>query len=90
MDRFFNTMEESSALVALGWPIFRAQFSAYHFASFHDHLRHLHNLGILSTEIIGACILCWDYWKSAYRDEMLAVLFSKRWRKLRRNRVERG
>jgi hypothetical protein len=94
LDRFDPTVisgtQPSSALVALTWPVMSSHFSTYHFDSIKDHLlHHLTNVPILCAETVGLALLGWDYWKSAYRGEITRVLFSRRWRKLKRHRLER-
>lgn len=88
MDRF-NPSEPSSALIALGWPIFSRNFTVFHFNSIGDHARHLLNAPILIAEGFGLSLLGWDYWKSANRPAMLKTLFSRRWRILKLRRLER-
>jgi hypothetical protein len=89
IDRF-DPSRQSSTLVALTWPFLHARFAVYHFDSIWDHLHHVWSWPIMSAEALGLAFLGWDYWKSAYRKEMLQVLFSKRWRRMRRHRLERG
>ena len=88
IDRF-NPDMQSPALIALTWPFLNAQFASYHFASIGDHLHKLVNVPTISAEIVGASFLGWDYWKSANRGAMAKVLFSKRWRFMKRHRLER-
>ncbi len=90
MDHFFDPTRESTALVALTWPLLHARFSAYHFDSVWEHLHHLRSLAVVGAEILGILFLGWDYWKSAYSREMKQVLFSRRWRAVRRHRSERN
>lgn len=89
IDRFDPT-KQSPALIALTWPFLHAHFASYHFDSIVDHLEHLWNWPTMSAEALGLAFIGWDYWKSAYRKEMIAVLFSKRFRKIKRHHSERG
>jgi hypothetical protein len=82
-------LHPNSAAIALLWPILGTHFTSYPFDSAVEHLKSALRPDILITEILGILLLAWDYWKSSHRGELLKVLFSRRYRKLRRYRMER-
>ena len=84
-----NTPHDHSAAVALLWPFLGSKFASFPFASATEHLSSVARPELLIGELIGFLLLAWDYWKSARSKELTKLLFSRRYRLLRRHRLER-
>lgn len=86
-----NTLEgvlttSNSASVALLWPLMGVHFANFPYASFSEHLKHSLQLEILIGEVLGLLFIGWDYWKSENKVALHKVLFSRRYRALKRHR----
>jgi hypothetical protein len=76
----------NSASIALLWPLLGVHFASFPFSSLHEHLMHGLQPEILIGEVLGLLFIAWDYWKSENKAELHRVLFSRRYRLLRRHR----
>jgi hypothetical protein len=57
----------SMGLHTLLWPFFGWHFPVYPFRDLGQHLATILNPITLAGELLGAAILCWDYWKGRRR-----------------------
>ena len=88
-DVITSTPHDHSAAIALLWPFLTPKFATYPFASIGEHLSNIWQPDIFVGEIVGILLLSWDYWKSARSKELTKFLFSRRYRQLKRHRLER-
>jgi hypothetical protein len=84
-----GSVHDHSAAIALLWPFMTPKFATYPFASMTEHLSSVARPELLIGELVGLLLLLWDYWKSARSKELLKVLFSRRYRLIKRHRLER-
>jgi hypothetical protein len=57
----------SMGLGTLLWPVFGWRFPVYPFRNLGQHLATILSPITLAGELLGAAILCWDYWKGRRR-----------------------
>ncbi len=72
-DRLLN-VAESSAHLALVFPLEGWRFGTYPFESAMEHLASLMNPVTLGFEALGAFLLTWEVWKQAYLKEVFVGL----------------
>jgi len=53
--------EPKSAIIALGWPLAHRTFASFGFRSPVEHLRHLWNIPVLVTELMGVALIAWEF-----------------------------
>jgi len=62
---------ESSAYIALVFPIEGWKFASYPFENFGEHLKAMLNPVTLGFEALGLFLLSWEAWKQAYLQEVI-------------------
>jgi hypothetical protein len=87
-----GTTRERSALVALLYPFYLPRFSPAPFKDLAGHVWHALNALNIGSELLGAAILGWDYWKNRHESEIIQLLqirrHLRRKRRHRRHQVE--
>ncbi len=69
---------QHSAMVALLWPFFKSYFPVSPFNSFAGHMHRSFNPLSMGFEVVGACILFWEYWQVRHEHEILGTLTLRR------------
>ena len=72
-DRLLNS-QQSSAYMALIFPLDGWRFAEYPFADFKEHLAALMNPVTIGFEIAGLFFLGWEAWKQAYLHEVMTAM----------------
>jgi hypothetical protein len=78
--------EERSALIALLWPVYKARFSIAPFTDLSGHLSRSLNPFLIGSELVGAAILGWDWWKNRHESEIMQML---QWRRRHKKELKR-
>ncbi len=76
---------ESSLRLAALYPIYRPHFGILPYRSLFEHLQSASKPFVITTEILGALILAWDYWKKQWRPKRV-LRSGLPWRKPRAGR----
>jgi hypothetical protein len=65
--------EESSAWIALTWPVLHREFVRYYIPSIQVHFERLWVTPVIVSETVGLALLVWDAWRARQSKETLAV-----------------